>query len=55
MDRDITAVFVGLLVACFICVVVLGQKPQAKECIASLKDQYGHTHEVRGVVYENRI
>jgi hypothetical protein len=50
MDKDITAVFVGVLVSCFICVIVLNQVPPAKECVASIKDKYGYTHEMIGVV-----
>jgi hypothetical protein len=52
MDKDISAVFVGVLVSCFICIIVLNQRPQAKECIASMKDQYGNTHEIKGVIHD---
>jgi hypothetical protein len=49
---NVTAVFCGILVACFILVIIQGQKPQAKECVASLKDRYGNIHEIRGVIHD---
>jgi len=55
VDREVTGVFSGVLVACFICVIVLGQRPKAMECIATIKDNQGNQHEIRGVVYENNL
>jgi hypothetical protein len=52
IDYEIKGVMSGILVACFILVVIQGQKPQAKECVASLKDRYGNIHEIRGVIHD---
>ena len=51
-DRDITGIFSGVLVACFICAIVLGQRPKPMECIAKIRDTNGNIHEMHGVVYE---
>ena len=52
VDKEVTGVFGGLLVACFICAIVLGQRPKAVECIATIRDTNGNIHEMRGVIHE---
>ena len=49
MENNISAVFVGLLVACFTIVIVTKHKEPVSACWAYIKDGQGNTHVMLGV------
>lgn len=49
IDKNISAVWVGVLVACLVIVLTKGHKEPVSTCYAYVKDGYGNTHVLQGV------
>jgi hypothetical protein len=48
LDKNITAIWTGTLVACLILVLILGHKDPVTPCYAYVKDGNGNTHVMQG-------
>lgn len=48
LDKNITSIWTGILVACLILVLILGHKDPVTPCYAYVKDGNGNTHVMQG-------